>query len=247
MFDFLKQMVSNKVAVSDEQLHRDVYSAQDLLLQEANKILGEPSKFSEDRLDTLKKLDSLGFSNTKEVTEFRELEKERRQSERLKGLIQKYQSKYPNNKFINQDAVQAICQKYNLFLCGASDYISDIPEKNQKEIVNFKFNEVDYRTPDEMYSFGSLMRDYYIDLSGNLRFGREEVPEKNPHREWMPATNCLIMAPENKINMKGKEKHGHFVRLKDPIVLQPVIGGYLIISSWGLEASDPEVINPKHN
>lgn len=35
--------------------------------------------------------------------------------------------------------------------------------------------------------------------------------------------------------------------LDDPIVLQPVKGGYLIVSAWGDEASDPDVMNEINN
>ena len=35
--------------------------------------------------------------------------------------------------------------------------------------------------------------------------------------------------------------------IPDPVVLQPVKGGYLIITAWGDEASDPLVINPLMN
>ena len=33
----------------------------------------------------------------------------------------------------------------------------------------------------------------------------------------------------------------------DPIVLQPVPGGYLVVTKWGLEATIPEIQNPKTN
>jgi hypothetical protein len=35
--------------------------------------------------------------------------------------------------------------------------------------------------------------------------------------------------------------------LPDPIVLQPVNGGYLIVSKWGLEGEDAELTNEKMN
>lgn len=241
MFEALKKMVSNKVAeLSDATLHEDVYSAQDLLLNEANKILNEPARYDKERLEILEKLSSLGFSNAEQVKEFRDIQRERKKCEYLKGVIERYQQKYPNNKFINEDAVTIICEKYNLYLCMAKDYIGEIPENNQKEIVNFKFNEVDYRTPDQLYSFNEYS---YTEIYRSMMKPQSE----NKHREWIPATNVLIVAPEKKINMKGKEKKGHKIVLKDPIVLQPVKGGYLIVSSWGMEASDPIVLNPKHN
>ena len=35
--------------------------------------------------------------------------------------------------------------------------------------------------------------------------------------------------------------------IPDPVVLQPVKGGYLILTAWGDEASDPLVINENFN
>ncbi len=47
------------------------------------------------------------------------------------------------------------------------------------------------------------------------------------------------------------EKVGSFINKKivvpDPVILQPVKGGYLIVTAWGDEASDPDIINPIHN
>jgi hypothetical protein len=34
---------------------------------------------------------------------------------------------------------------------------------------------------------------------------------------------------------------------KDPIVLQPVIGGYLVIAKWSLEANDELLTVPEMN
>lgn len=35
--------------------------------------------------------------------------------------------------------------------------------------------------------------------------------------------------------------------IPDPVVLQPVKGGYLILTAWGDEASDPLVVNQNFN
>lgn len=54
------------------------------------------------------------------------------------------------------------------------------------------------------------------------------------------------MAPEHKLETKGNMKKGHIL-LNDPIVLQPVHHGYLIVTSWGFEAADPAIANPINN
>jgi ABC-type molybdate transport system permease subunit len=50
--------------------------------------------------------------------------------------------------------------------------------------------------------------------------------------------------------MKSARVQGHKlvdIIKDDPIVLQPVKEGYLIVSAWGIEASDKEVQNSKFN
>ena len=73
--------------------------------------------------------------------------------------------------------------------------------------------------------------------------------------------DLLIIAPAKKIDLKNMEVHGHIVTEKatDPIILQcvesigfsygsrKIASGYLIATSWGLEASDENVTNAIHN
>ena len=53
------------------------------------------------------------------------------------------------------------------------------------------------------------------------------------------------------MDISGLElKEGYKLEKKfipDPVVLQPVKGGYLILTAWGDEASDPIVINEINN
>ena len=57
------------------------------------------------------------------------------QSKKTKQTIEYYSFKYPFNKFINEDSVIRICQKYSLLLTNVDRFIGSIPEKNQKEII----------------------------------------------------------------------------------------------------------------
>lgn len=62
-----------------------------------------------------------------------------------------------------------------------------------------------------------------------------------------------ICAPASDMNLVGLQKFGSFfksftdVTVPDPVVLQPVNGGYLIVAAWGDEASDPVVVNTLNN
>jgi hypothetical protein len=54
-----------------------------------------------------------------------------------------------------------------------------------------------------------------------------------------------ICAPLKDMDTEGMELKGYKLEkhIPDPVILQPVMGGYLIITAWGDEASDPEVVN----
>ncbi len=58
-----------------------------------------------------------------------------------------------------------------------------------------------------------------------------------------------ICAPLSQMEMTGYKLFGiHIVKeVPDPIVLQPVNGGYLIVCAWGNEASDELVVNSINN
>ena len=61
-----------------------------------------------------------------------------------------------------------------------------------------------------------------------------------------------ICAPVKDMDMTGMEiTEGYKMRKKieipDPVVLKEVIGGYLIVTAWGDEASDPIVVNTINN
>lgn len=217
----------------EEKIHEDVYSAQELLLASARDILNRSLSFDQEKYDRLKSLIELGFGNAKEVAEVRELEEKKKESDELHKQITYYQQEYPFNKFIDEESVKKICKKYGLLLARVSDYIDDIPDKNQKEIVAFKVREKDVRYPSEVLrsSIFSIML-----LDGQPR-GDEKVKG-----EYL-----LVIAPAHKLNTEDKIIDGHTLKIKDPIVLQPVEKGYLIVSSWGLEAGDELVVNAKFN
>lgn len=64
--------------------------------------------------------------------------------------------------------------------------------------------------------------------------------------EKVSGTDLCIVAPERMLITTGNQKRGHIL-INDPIILQPVKFGYLIITAWGFEAADPAVLNPSHN
>ena len=201
-----------------EDIHNEVYSAHDLLLKEAELILQKP--IDESKSKDYEKLMSLGFNSEKNIKEHKEELQKIEESKKTKKTIEYYSFKYPFNKFINEDSVVRICQKYSLLLTNVDRFIGGIPEKNQKEIINFKVDKMD------------LPHSYSKDS------------------EYVNGTSLLIIATKDQLNMKNTRVQGHKlvdIVKEDPIVLQPVKNGYLIVSAWGVEASDKEVQNSRFN
>jgi hypothetical protein len=221
----------------DLMIHEDVYSAEKLLFDEAEFILSKPIGYDQEKYERLKSMSELGFKNAEEVKLFNSIEFERNKMEERRELIREYRMEYPFQRFIDIEAVKNICGKYNLLLTKVEDYIAEIPEKNQKEIVNFRVKNKHTRNPREVDSW-LLDRHYYThDENAFIEYQNKKVKGKH----------LLIIAPEHKLNTQNKEREGFILKIKDPIVLQPVNGGYLIVSSWGLEADDEMVINSNIN
>lgn len=59
-------------------------------------------------------------------------------------LINEYKVSYPNYKFILQPQLERVLEKYNLYQRDCKYFMGDIPEKNIKDIQNFKVNYEDF-------------------------------------------------------------------------------------------------------
>lgn len=66
-------------------------------------------------------------------------------------------------------------------------------------------------------------------------------------------TGLFIAAPETHFNTEGLKKKGlgffqiFETEIKDPIVFRYVRGGIQVLTKWGLEANDPDLVVPKLN
>lgn len=228
----------------DQQIHDDVYSAQGILLKEAEIILSELESFDNEKQERLSKLHELGFKNAQAVADFMKVKSIREQQEKNKQKIEYYSQTYPLHKFIDGNAVDMICKKYKLLLADVDDYTAEIPEEKQNEIINFRVFKRDLPY--------SGMEGLRLDVFVFSLMGRPTVPspaddDKVSKNTKIPASRLKIIAPKSKLNTKGRRVAGNKLLIKDPIVLQPVENGYLIVTSWGLESSDPIVVNPVNN
>lgn len=182
-----------------EQIHHEFNIEGELLLGEAKKIL------STENLDTSKaeRLSKMGFKATKEVKQAAETIERKAMSEKMAKTIEHYQFHYPQNRFINEDGVKRICEKYGLVCAPVGRYIGGVPLKNLKEIENFHL-----KTADIFYSklvgWGSSVTP-------------EEITKEEYHnffqnvdqRQYSVANNILalmICAPLKDIQLSSREK-----------------------------------------
>lgn len=232
------------------QIQRDVYSAHDVLLEEAKRSIENAVEYDQEEYERLMQLQNIGFRQAQQVKAFAEAEEKKESAERLKERIAYYEMEYPLNRFINEDSVKTICEKYGLVLTTVYSYIADIPEKNQKEIVNFRVKNRDVRYPSEVLGWmgGLMFQNIFVPRYNH--WDEAEIAQKLQQEmldSKVPLENGLIIAPKDKLDLRGKTQDGHIMKIDDPIVLQPVKEGYLIVSSWGFEASDELVVNKINN
>lgn len=288
MFTFLSQFANHKeVKVAEpkadfknkstneiiEEIHETFYTEVDRLLAEA-KILKPLDTDKQDLIDKSARLKSLGFTNTNEVStseseiaRLKKLENENLTKDNLREAINYFSFKYPHYKFITEESVIKICEKYNLVYSEVSNYIGEVPDANLEHIENFKIEEIDECYLEIVSYFGTvniLSFDKYkektspLDPSDSLyeskiRIRRQMQMNPNYSRNYTKA-NLEICAPIKDFKkelMELKNFKLSKIEIPDPVVLKPVffkgMKHYLIVTAWGLEASDELVANQNHN
>lgn len=268
-------MLQNEVEVI-EAIHKDFDTAPERLLQEAKDILANP------KVDvTLKseRVSKLGFGSARAVKIATELVHKNMAAPKLIEKINYFKQHYPFNKFITEDEVKRLCEKYGLLFGESSKYIGDIPDKNLTEIENFKLREEDFTERVPNYTDMSDLVAQYIsgtqmyftpaqerteDIQG-LWFAK---PRQSGRRQWEMEYDPYAAFPkEEEKDVKKKAAAFKIVasvkdfdttymtitdgyrleHIPDPVVLQPVDGGYLIVSKWGLEGQDENLVNEINN
>ncbi len=231
------------------EIHQQFDSATDRLLKEANDIIKR-------ELDLKgKRLQNLGFVSSKSAIQFNEVEKDKIKKKELSDIINYYSVHYPNNKFITEAEVSKICDKYNLLYADVKYYKGDIPDKNLIEIENFNLRdeEMQKRTNhDDWYDTMRMMRGLNLNAIETVRsfeFRQKKEVYPSERKEYLVKPNFIICAPKNDFDTKNLVINGRKleIHIPDPIVLQPVKLGYLIVSKWGLEGQDELVVNEKMN
>ena len=112
------------------EIHSEFDTAQERLLQEANKILSTKTNLP----DIADRLSKVGFTNTPTAKKGIEVKKQLVTSQEQAELINYYKNTYPFLKFLTEDELNRICDKYNLIHAPVGNYINEVPEKNLRDI-----------------------------------------------------------------------------------------------------------------
>lgn len=268
ILDKIKKVTLNNISVhkSTEQLvreiHEDFFTEVDKLLADA-KISRSLETSKQELIEKSKRLQNLGFSGTKEVLEANEellrikkLEDENKLKIDLIQAIEYFSIKYPQYKFITEESVIKICEKYGLIYGEVSKYKGIVPDKNLKQMEEFQIDKLDQcclqtRT---FYHFGSKEKKI---INYNTYLSRKDHNNSLDRYEYYDYTICPleIAGPAKDFYTDGMQitnfKLEEKIQIPDPVVLQPVFYKdkkyFLIVTAWGLEAYDENVVNHKMN
>lgn len=259
-----------------QEIHNTFYSSMEDIL-EACKI-GKPIEDINSQLkDKLKNLKDLGFTNTQEVLDIEGKIKENQEKitynaklAQKKKDIEDLSQIYPHYKFIDKETLNKICNKYGLVYTHVKFFKGIVPDKNLKDLLNFKIKDehrvyirLEYASERDTSPYTSLTfttRPTYIHERARYSTSSEERDNYTRNND----KNSMIIAALAKdfdlssFNVREQKKFGQLIpKVKeDPIVLQPVCLKqsyygediyYAIATAWGDEASDPLVINEKSN
>lgn len=219
-----------------QTIHDEFDIASDKILEAANKIVNPVNKELEEMADKLKKA---GFFSSRLLLDVQKSKSAVELTLYKAEIVKKYSQKYPNYKFIFEEQITEICEKYGLIFGSVSNYTGDVPKKNLDEISNFKVND-----EDVYFVIRSAHASEKIIPSSEV--ARYNTSDFYTHVTKIPFKIC---APRSDMKLKPNQTvEGVFIKeVPDPIVLHYVLDGYLIVTKWGLEASDPLTINEKHN
>lgn len=253
------QYVQEADVVTVKEIHETFFTEINRLLDNA-KVFNSLDTDKQTLLDKCERLTKLGFYKSKEVEEaygeisrLNKLKIENEEKKELIDAINYFSQKYPLYKFITEESVKKICEKYGLIYGEISNYIGTIPDKNLKEIEDFKISE-----DDEAYtvnrSFLSAWGFHNYDPEFMSFKKTQSIIKYKDDRYSIEKTKIVIAAPISDFdteNMKIEKQQLIKVPVQDPIVLKPVIYNekryFLIMSAWGEEASDENAVNQKFN
>lgn len=246
-----------------EEIHRSFDDEMSAILAEVS-IKHDLLKAQSDIKIKCAQLLSLGFNNAPEVLEIKKLKEENelrieenKKKEKILSGIKYFQQKYPLYKIITLDSLDKICEKYQLGYAAISNFTGVVPQKNLDVLLSSKIDDNDKALLSERRHRSEISERSKLYAYLELKFQKDsnKYIRENYDKKCYILSPLIIAAPPKDFTDEVKnyklEKLKPGKNLKDPIVMQPVEYKdnifMLIITAWGPEASDPEVVNQLMN
>lgn len=196
---------------SVEEIHNAFNSDLDRILNEYNFRLESEQTFKS-IIEKAQVMREVGFINAKtSIISKEEEDKITKAKDDFKAL-QYFQNKYPLYKFITRESIHILCKKYDLYFARAEKYIDDIPDKNLKEIQNFKISKLDasYNLAEYPCSEGVNLSPYsytedIINTEPNITERNRLLRELQERKESM-STSWSSILEYSTSSRKGVEK-----------------------------------------
>lgn len=218
---------------------------QDLL--KTVKIIEKQSSKIKEELNKKEVMESLGFTSAKVDSSG--------MSPRIAERLQYFSTKYPYYKFIDKKSLKDVCKKWGLVWGDADMYKGLIPDKNLKQIQDFKINEeyVFERNWSGKWipNFSKSKDDFTKRQQRRIEKCTNEYKYKYKFGDFetLKIGGLEIIAPKDMFK-KGEVKGIKITpKIKDdPIVIVEVAKKvYAIITAWGPEATDLSIFNTIQN
>lgn len=250
------------------QIHNEFNSAGDKILDANKKFVDEK------KLDKAKRLKAVGFFGVSEVVEIDNMVMSQQLSSLIEGYLVRYpNNKFITEKQVEKicSKYNLVCAPIDRYIGFVPDvklksieafrtYFGHSDKREQiAESVDW-WSIADNKIKGEIeHEFGGKIPVGCIVGSSNTKWLQKKNGEKFSENVWVRSyktvdtDSLFICAPQREMKLSGLKKVGSlFARVivkhfPDPVVLQPVNGGYLIVTAWGDEASDEIVVNEKMN
>ena len=252
--------------VTAKEILADFAGNADAILRQANTILAATADTAaEAQAERMKAMANLGFGAAKTVNTILREHQSAISNHNRAEAIACYAHDYPFNRYLDFITVDNLCKKYSLVCAQASWFEADISEHCITEILNFRIKFKDTFAGRNYHDWlnntshnGERESSLIWEKLGN--FGKASIIRQ--YEQWerenknlderIAGVDLRIAAPFEMFNAGhfrgGRPAPGIYTApVDDPIVLQPVQYGYLIVAAWGAEGSDANVVNPNKN
>lgn len=214
-------------------IHKDFRSVADRLLKEAKEIIEHARP--DERAERYRKL---GFTGTQRVKDHEGAMIAKKEQEELMQTLLDYKVRYPLYQFLDEKSLRELCRKYTLVYAPAQYFLGEIPEENLRDLEAFEVKDPMYR-----FVIQNSYRDEIIYSSIEKAYegqgkNKKEVKSELVGFDVVATEDMFELPPDLEFDVQN---HGVRAKVKDPLVLQRVPKGFLIITAWGPEAELPEV------